>query len=1033
MKSRLKILPILIIMVLILQFLLPIVSSAADIETLVARADEKEGTLSVRLKRDEVNSNQVNITATDSQYNIEELKYVHKHIELSEISYFEENNSDVCTLSITPSPNVTASFMMDGYGTYTVYAKNSHGDRYLARITIRDPGQLPDLTLIKDEENPLSLTIQAIGQNSNIVIIKIAKVDDIHQDIDFNTEGTNIEFTKSSNVNLVYKVTEEGLYEVYVKDENGASITKQIYLSKNKTPIDVTITDLGNREVHLNITDSICNITKIKVAKASEVSDVDDFETKGEDIDFTEGKNVNVNYIAQEDGTYTFLIEDEAGYRRMVYQRITSTKTPMEITITQDEENPGNLTITATDTASDIVELKVAIGEDITIDYFENNGESLSITPGKEVTANYQVEENCLLNVYIKDADGYTHLTRKTIIVSTGPTQNEPPEITLKQNQTNPRQIDVRVSDPDNYIDTIKWAEGNHDAEYFKNNGNRIGQGQLGKTITTEFAIDSIGTYTVYAEDQEGASTVKEINILSLDEVEEPDTTNPVITGVTNNAIYKDVVKPTATDDNLKSVVLTKDGTVVNDYQNGSYINDEGNYTLTATDEAGNETTVKFIIDYTAPEIQILQENTDGKNVAVTINLTDNLTKIDILKIANGKQNETYFENGGQQINITNDGTSASGKINIGENGTYTVYTRDLAGNEKIQTFEVTTINDEPEPEPEPDTTPPTINLEKEVSQDKTSVMVTINVADTESQIQIIKMTNGEQDESYFENNGTELQVIKGDKTAISIINVTKNGTYTIYAEDETGNKVVYTFNITEIEEKEPDPEPEPDTTPPTITGVEDGRTYRNYVTPKASDENLAEVTLIKDGNIVENYTNGDQIRENGNYILTAIDEAGNKTQVSFKIDIEDKDTNDSNNSNTDGNTTNGSTDTNTNPGDTNTNTNPGTNTGNNTNTTDNTGGDNTNTDIDNTNTNNGNTNENSNNQHGGTNRPSGSSNSGSNGSTTSGGRQNSQGSTTATSKLPYTGIRNVLIFVIIALIGVSGYTYMKYRKYSKL
>lgn len=1017
MKSRLKILPILIIMALVLQFLLPIVSSAADIETPV---DDEEGTLNVSLKRDEVNSNQINITATDSEYNIEELKYVHKRIELSEISYFEENNADVHEIDIIPSQNVTTSFMMDGYGTYTVYAKNSHDDRYLSRITIHDPGELPDLTLIKDEDNPLSLTIQAISENSVISIIKIAKVNDIHQDIDFNIEGTDIEFTKSSNVNLVYPVDEEGLYEVYVENESGASITKQIYLSENKTPIEVNITDLGNREVRLEITDSICNIIRIKVAKASEVTDFDDFETKGEDISFEEGKTVNINYTATEDGTYTFFIEDEAGYRRMVNQRITSTKNPMAITIIQDEEKPENLIITATDTASDIVELKVAIGENINIDYFENNGESLSITPGKEVTANYQVEENCVLNVYIKDEDGYTHLTRKTIIVSTGPTQNEPPQITLSQNQSNPRQIDVTVSDSDNYVDTIKWAEGSHNVQYFESNGTRIGQGLLGKIITTEFTIDSIGTYTVYAEDQDGASTVNEINILSLDEVEEPDTTNPVITGVTDNAIYKDSVNPTVTDENLAKVTLTKDGEIVEDYQNGDTISNEGNYVLTATDKSENETTINFIIDFTAPEMEITQENIDNKNVAVTINLTDNLTKIDILKIANGEQNEIYFENGGQQINITNDGTLAIGKINIGENGIYTLYTRDLAGNEKIQTFEVTTIKEEQEPEPEPDITPPTINLEKEVSQDKKSIMLTINVVDTESQIQIVKMTNGEQNEAYFENNGTEIQILKGDKTATSVINVTKNGTYTIYAEDDVGNKVVYTFNITEIEEKEPEPEPEPDKTPPTITGVEDGITYKNYVTPKASDENLAEVTLIKDGNIIEDYTNGDQIRENGNYILTAIDEAGNRTQVSFKIDIEEEDTNESNNTNT----SNGSTNTNTNPGNTNT--------GNNTNTTNNTGGDNTNTDVDNTNTNTENTNGNSNNQQGETNRPSGSSSSGNNGSSTSGGTQNSQGSTTATSRLPYAGIRNVLIFVIIALIGVSGYTYIKYRKYSK-
>ena len=118
MNNRLKLLPLLIIMALILQLLLPVVSSAAELE-----AAEDEGTLKVTAKRDEINPNQVNIIATDTQYNIVDLKYVHKRIEQSEINYFEEDNDDVYTIEISPSQNIEASFMLDGYGTYTIYAQ----------------------------------------------------------------------------------------------------------------------------------------------------------------------------------------------------------------------------------------------------------------------------------------------------------------------------------------------------------------------------------------------------------------------------------------------------------------------------------------------------------------------------------------------------------------------------------------------------------------------------------------------------------------------------------------------------------------------------------------------------------------------------------------------------------------------------------------------------------------------------------------------------------------------------------------------
>lgn len=1012
--KKIKMLPILIIMMFVMQVLLPVISKAA------------EGTLNVELKRE---GNTVNITATDTQYNIEEVKYVHKLIDKSNISYFEENNSDVYTLNITPSSRVETSFEMDGYGDYTIYVRNSHGDRYLKMLTVHAPEEAPNLALIRDEENPLLLTIQATSKNSIISTLKIAKKDDINQDIDFNTEGTDLEFTKSNNVSLVYTATEDGLYAVYAKDENGASMTSQVYLSKEGTPISVEITDLGNRKINIKVADAICNITSIKVAKASEISGFDDFETKGENIKFTEGKNVDVDYTLQEDGTYKFLIEDEAGFRIMTSKRITaSQENTMSITITQDKENLGNLTITGEDKLSDIVKLKVAIGENITLNYFKNNGEELSITPGRTVTANYNVNENCLLNVYIEDEDGYSYMVKRTIIVASEPTENQPPQITLSQNQSNPRQIDVTVSDIDsNNIETIKWAKGSHDAKYFEDNGTRIGQGKVGQIIKTEFIIDSVGTYTVFAKDEEGASTVKEINILSIDKVEEPDTTAPVINGVTDKGIYKNSVTPNATDENLSSVILTKNGTVVDNYQNGSTISEEGSYVLTARDEAGNETKISFTIDLTAPEVEITQENTDNKNVVVTLNLTDNLSGVDILKIAEEEQNISYFENGGQQINIIKDGNSAIGLLNVTVNKTFTAYVKDVAGNEKVQTFEVTTIEDEePTPEPTPDTTAPTINLEKEVSQDKKSVNLIIKVVDTESQIKLVKMASGERDIAYFENNGTELKMQKGDKTSTSIVNVLENGTYTVYAEDEAGNKTIETVEVTEIGEQEPEPEPG-DTTPPTITGVENGKTYKNYVTPTISDENLASVVLTRNGNVVEGYTNGDRISENGNYVLTAIDKAGNKTEVRFTINIEE-DKNETNDTNTSGNTNTGNTNTNTNTGNTNTNT------GNNTNTSNNVGGNNTNTGVDNTNTNTNNNSNNNNNNQNGSNTPSGSidngnSNSGNSGA--SGSVQNLQSSSTANNKLPYTGTRNVIIIAIIALIGIATYCYIKYRKLS--
>ena len=97
-----------------------------------------------------------------------------------------------------------------------------------------------------------------------------------------------------------------------------------------------------------------------------------------------------------------------------------------------------------------------------------------------------------------------------------------------------------------------------------------------------------------------------------------------------------------------------------------------------------------------------------------------------------------------------------------------------------------------------------------------------------------------------------------------------------INLQDELGNTSEVTITINNI-----------DKTAPQISGVEDGKTYQEAVTPNATDENLESVVLTKDGNQVTNYRNGQQITENGKYTLTAIDEAGNETSIEFTIEIE--------------------------------------------------------------------------------------------------------------------------------------------------
>lgn len=194
---------IFVILIMLIQVFIPIVSQATDVSG-VSGVSEGDITLNVELKRDETNPNKINITATDSKYNITDLKYVHKYIETSNANYFEEDNDDIYIFDITPSQSIQKSFELNGYGSYTVYAKNEVGRAFLARVTANDPNNMPKITLTRDEENLMNVTINVTSKNNIIEKIKIAKMEDINDDIDFSIEGTDIEFIKSGDVTVKY-------------------------------------------------------------------------------------------------------------------------------------------------------------------------------------------------------------------------------------------------------------------------------------------------------------------------------------------------------------------------------------------------------------------------------------------------------------------------------------------------------------------------------------------------------------------------------------------------------------------------------------------------------------------------------------------------------------------------------------------------------------------------------------------------------------------------------------------------------------
>ena len=97
------------------------------------------------------------------------------------------------------------------------------------------------------------------------------------------------------------------------------------------------------------------------------------------------------------------------------------------------------------------------------------------------------------------------------------------------------------------------------------------------------------GTFT-FEYERRGKTDSKLVSVNYIDK------TSPEITNVENGEVYTQSVSPNVSDEHLDKVQLTFKGQVIEDYEIGDELAEEGEYKLTATDIVGNTSTVKFYI-----------------------------------------------------------------------------------------------------------------------------------------------------------------------------------------------------------------------------------------------------------------------------------------------------------------------------------------------------------------------------------------------------------------------------------------------------
>lgn len=162
------------------------------------------------------------------------------------------------------------------------------------------------------------------------------------------------------------------------------------------------------------------------------------------------------------------------------------------------------------------------------------------------------------------------------------------------------------------------------------------------------------------------------------------------------------------------------------------------------------------------------------KAVTFTIKATD-ASGIKEVKYINSHQPTSYFKKNGTKLTLS----KGSATVKVTENGTYTFYALDKAGNTKIKRITIDQI----------DSTAPVIELSASVMNQVATISV--GVVDLESGIDGV---------TYLEGNvpmDSELWKSATDITGKSSFEVTNTGEYTIKAVDEVGNESISVIPVT--------------------------------------------------------------------------------------------------------------------------------------------------------------------------------------------------------------------------------------------
>ena len=833
------------------------------------------------------------------------------------------------TTTLATSSDGKYRFVADKAGDYTILVTDNAGNvNNQYKVDLKGSTQTdtepPVIGMAKED----SINGSAWYKEDKLVRLTVTDnvgVQSVQVKVQGTEKGLSVENISGTDI-YQFVADKEGavVYEITARDAAGNKAEMPLAVRVDKSaPTLGAITTQGTT-VTFQANDTVSGIGNIFAVPADNTTAR--VEIKGETVE--QNGNGTYSFIAKENVNYTITAVDKAGNGSKSEQVMISTTTP---TPPSTVENPVITITKPDDTLAQSKDIKVQVDANLT----GTQKLQVSISPtGKQQPVNlleesniyhFEVDKNGTYTITAVILEGTTEKARATQTVEVKGIDSEKPVIAITQNQNG--VVEFTVTD-------LNSVTAKFDGTEVKMNLTTTSQG-----LVYSGRVENVqpGKHTIVATDKVGNQASADVTVAAAKQQPTLKAGNQQVNETATSVVIP--IEVSDADGNAAQVKVTSDKGQLTG-SGSSYtltVTENGTYTVTAEDSKGSRTQVQIPVEAikgnVAPTVKAgsQQVNETATSVVIPIEVSD----------ADGSP---------AQVKVTSDkgqltGSGSSYTLTVTENGTYTVTAEDSKGSRTQVQIPVEAIKGNVAPtiaaeQPQINATSATIrvtvddnggteitsvtdqNLNTAALQADGSYLLTV----TEDGSYTITATNKAGKSAYttivvsgidrtppvveqptvsYNENMTSAQIVlkandgngsgiakvtaSGVEMSLSegnyILNVTQNGEYAIVVTDKAGNQAQAQVTVNGIDKTNPD-----------IRQTSDNTSWKqkHEVTFAVTDEGsgISSVQVTKDGKTIT-HSEGNGYRftaeENGSYLITATDKAGNSATKTVEIKTVDQ------------------------------------------------------------------------------------------------------------------------------------------------